>query len=213
MATGSSGDAVPTPERRRYVLDEESLRRLLQALDPDLGRASERYEALRQRLVRVFVWERVADAEALADETLDRVARRMHEGVTLFDVAAYAHRIAELLLLEVRRTAMRRDRAFGDPAYAGASASAASAAEVERRHACLEGCLGQLAPDQRAFILRYYAHEGRARIDVREALAREYGIPISALRNRALRLREKLEVCITGCLGGRDGSTGSDTEG
>jgi DNA-directed RNA polymerase specialized sigma24 family protein len=211
MATGSKGDAVRVPERRRYVLDEDSLRRLLQALDPDPGRASERYEALRQRLVRVFVWEHVADAEALADETLDRVARRMHEGVTLLDVAAYAHRIAELLLLEARRTAIRRDRALGDPAYS-AAASAASAHEIERRHACLEGCLGQLTPDQRGFILRYYAHEGRARIEVRDALAREYGIPLSALRNRALRLREKLEVCITACLGGQDGSAGSDTE-
>jgi DNA-directed RNA polymerase specialized sigma24 family protein len=210
MATGSNDDPAP-PLTRRYVLDAESLRRLLAALDPDPGRASERYEALRQRLVRVFAWEHVADAEALADETLDRVARRMHEGVTLFDVAAYAHRIAELLLLETRRAAIRRDRAFGDPAYS-AAVSAASAQEVERQHACLESCLGQLAPDQRALILRYYAHDGRARIEVREALAREYGIPISALRNRALRLREKLEVCITTCLGRRHGSAGSDTE-
>jgi DNA-directed RNA polymerase specialized sigma24 family protein len=198
------------PPARRDALDAESLRHLLKALDPDEGRASERYEALRQRLVRVFLWEQQPDAEALADETLDRVARRVREGVIVADVPAYAHRVAELLLLETRRTMLRREKALVDRARQPAEPEA-TAADVERQHACLESCLAQLGDEQRELILRYYAHDGRARIEQREALAREYGIPMGALRNRALRLREKLEGCLMSCLSRRDGSGREDT--
>lgn len=194
---------------RRYVLDEQGLRRLLAALDPeDGGRASERYEALRQRLTRVFAWERQPDAEALADEALDRVARRMREGVTLNDVAAYAHRVAELILLESRRAAARRETGLAEHARL---AGPRAAMEVERRHACLEACLNRLEPGQRDLILKYYAHDGRARIEHRDALAREHGLPVTALRNRALRLRDKLEGCITPCLARQDALPQSDT--
>ena len=120
----------------------------------DPARASERYEALRLRLVRVFTWERQADAESLADQAMDRVARRVDEGVELVDVAAYAHRVAELILLEARRAGQRREAALD--AHARLSPPDRSSSAVERRHACLEACLARLQPDQRDLILRYY---------------------------------------------------------
>jgi hypothetical protein len=46
----------------------------------------------------------------------------------------------------------------------------------------------------------YYAGEKRARIERRQRLAAQLGIEINALRNRALRLREKLETCVENCL-------------
>jgi DNA-directed RNA polymerase specialized sigma24 family protein len=194
---------VATPRiPRRDGLDERSLRRLLIALDADPARASERYEALRARLMRVFMWERQIDAEALADEAMDRVARRVDEGVELIDVAAYAHRVAELMLLEARRAGRRREAALDT--HARLSPSDLSSAAVEQRHACLEACLAQLTGEQRDLILRYYSADGRQRIEEREALAHAHGIPLGALRNRALRLREKLEACIMSCLSRRD---------
>jgi DNA-directed RNA polymerase specialized sigma24 family protein len=200
---------TPQPDERPRGLDERSLQRLLAALDRDPARASERYEALRLRLVRVFTWERQADAESLADQAMDRVARRVDEGVELADVAAYAHRVAELILLETRRAAQRRQAALD--AHARLSPPDRSSAAVERRHACLEACLSRLQPDQRDLILRYYTADGRARIEQREALAKAHGIPLGALRNRALRLREKLEACLTACLSRRDPSGWMDT--
>jgi DNA-directed RNA polymerase specialized sigma24 family protein len=203
---------LDSPIPRRYVLDEQSLQRLLDAFDRDPMRASERYEALRQRLVRVFLWERQADAEALADETLDRVARKLGEGVALLDIAAYAHRCAELILLEARRRAHRRDLALEEHARRPAFSSDDSTDAIERRHACLDACLGRLDPEQRDLLLRYYSSDGRARIEQRDALAREYGIPVGALRNRALRLREKLEGWITECLSRQHSLPSSDTK-
>lgn len=200
------GTPPPPP---RHGLDEHSLKRLLTALDPDPVRASERYEELRRRLTRVFAWERQADAEMLADQAIDRVARRVNEGVDVVDVPAYASRVAELILLEARRAGHRREAALD--AHARLTPPDRSSAAVERRHACLEACLAKLEPDQRDLILRYYSADGRARIEQRDALAKSHGIPMGALRNRALRMRDKLEACITACLSRRDSSDVTDT--
>jgi DNA-directed RNA polymerase specialized sigma24 family protein len=208
METGGSV-AIPRTPPRHDGLDERSLRRLLAALDADPTRASERYEALRARLMRVFQWERQVDAEALVDQAMDRVARRVDEGVELIDVAAYAHRVAELILLEARRASRRREAALDT--HARLAPPDLSSAAVEARHACLEACLSELTADQRELILRYYSADGRQRIEERDALAKTLGIPLGALRNRALRLRERLEACITACSSRRDLSGRTDT--
>jgi DNA-directed RNA polymerase specialized sigma24 family protein len=186
------------------VLDQHALRRLLDGLDPDPARASQRYERLRRSLIKVFAWEQHADAEALADETFDRVSRRLAEGTIILDVPAYAQRIAELVHLETRRTARRRDATRLDQARAMAPRTAD--AGVERRHACLERCLDELGAGPRDLVLRYYTHDGRARIEQRDAIAQELGLSAGALRNRMLRLRERLESCVRGCA--RDDQSG-----
>ncbi len=66
--------------------------------------------------------------------------------------------------------------------------------------ACLEGCLAKLGPDQARLILRYYAGSGSAHIVVRREIASELGLEINTLRNRALRIRERLEDCVRRCL-------------
>ena len=65
---------------------------------------------------------------------------------------------------------------------------------------CLNRCLAALAAPSRELILDYYASEGRKRIDARKRMAEALGISESALRNRAQRLRDGLERCITCCL-------------
>jgi DNA-directed RNA polymerase specialized sigma24 family protein len=208
-----SGDTPPSPSSSpsspRFTLDARALRRLLDQLDSDPLRASQRYETLRRSLIKVFAWEQQSDSEALADDVLDRVARRLNEGVAIADVIAYAQRTAELVLMEARRRARRREAL----AEGGAGALLPMIADplVERRHDCLERCLNSLGAEARDLVLRYYAHDGRARIEQRDALAREQGLSVGALRNRMLRLREKLESCVRSCLALRDRSLGDDT--
>jgi DNA-directed RNA polymerase specialized sigma24 family protein len=203
------GDTPSPSPPPRFTLDARALRRLLDSLDSDPLRASQRYETLRRSLIKVFAWEQQSDSEALADDVLDRVARRLNEGVAIADVTAYAQRTAELVLMEARRRTRRREAL----AEGGADALLPVTADrtVERRHACLERCLDSLGADARDLVLRYYAHDGRARITQRDALAREQGLTVGALRNRLLRLREKLESCVHDCLARRDRSLGDDT--
>ena len=84
---------------------------------------------------------------------------------------------------------------------ANSEPAAATTAGIESpRLTCLDRCLESLTPDARALILRYYAHERRAKVADHVALADELGITRQALHNRAQRLRDKLARCLAGCL-------------
>jgi DNA-directed RNA polymerase specialized sigma24 family protein len=65
-----------------------------------------------------------------------------------------------------------------------------------RAWCCFERCLAELPADGRALILEYYAAEGRLKIDGRKRLAAALGLSDTALRNRAQRLRDRLERCV-----------------
>jgi DNA-directed RNA polymerase specialized sigma24 family protein len=70
----------------------------------------------------------------------------------------------------------------------------------ENTHLCLEKCLDKLTANSRRMIERYYAADKQAKIDLRKRIATEFGISLSTLRLRALRIREKLQACIEQCL-------------
>ena len=60
--------------------------------------------------------------------------------------------------------------------------------------------LRALPDDGRALIVEYYRDSGAERIERRKALAARLGLQREALANRAQRLRDKLEQCVTRCL-------------
>src|SRR5262245_11300075 len=66
-------------------LRSDQFEALLAQLGPDREVAGARYEQLRRRLMAVFEYRRCAHAEELADETLDRVARKVREMGDAFD--------------------------------------------------------------------------------------------------------------------------------
>ena len=76
-------DSRPTSPRQRPSMPEplgsEPFEALLLRLGSDRETAGERYLQLRQRLVAVFEYRHCPRPEELADETLDRVARRLQE--------------------------------------------------------------------------------------------------------------------------------------
>jgi DNA-directed RNA polymerase specialized sigma24 family protein len=174
---------------------------LLARLGPDAERAGAAYEHLRRALVGFFAWRGAATPEDCADETLDRLAARVEEGVAVEDVARFARGIARLVLLEHwRRPEARAARLDGGDAWRPPAAGKAEDDEVSD---CLSRCLGELGPESRELILEYYVGEGRNRIERRKRMAEALGVSESALRNRAQRLRDQLERCITACLGDR----------
>src|SRR6266540_5117173 len=68
-------------------------------------------------------------------------------------------------------------------------------------HVCLERCLAELSPVERALITQFYAGT-RAGEDKqnRKALAVQLRIPIEKLRKDAMKIRQRLERCIAACL-------------
>jgi DNA-directed RNA polymerase specialized sigma24 family protein len=170
---------------------------LLAALDSDRARAGERYENIRRKLVKFFTWERAPFPEDCADESINRVARRLAEGAPILDVERYFHGVARMVRKEVSHQRARSDAALENlPSLSSAAADPEQDAAVE----CLEACLQGLDGDSRHLILRYYQGDHRVRIESRKQIAAELHIPLNALRNRALRLRTRLEGCVEECL-------------
>ncbi len=178
-------------------LTPEGFEALLAQLDQDRERAGERYESIRVKLVRLFEWRGCEAPEELTDETINRVARRMAEGVELRsgDPYGYFCGVAHLVFKEVLRRTTRERRAL----EGGGWPPPAPVPEADdRRLRCLRRCLGRLPSKQRDLVLRY--HEGESHIRNRQTLARELGVPLNALRIRVHRVRRKLEDCVQECL-------------
>jgi DNA-directed RNA polymerase specialized sigma24 family protein len=180
---------------------------LLARLGPDAERAGSAYEHLRRALVSFFAWRGAATPEECADETLDRLAARLDEGVAVEDVPRFARGIARLVLLEH----WRRPGARGVPLDELRShpSTAMEAPDDDALPRCLSRCLVELAPDGRDLILEYYGGDGRSRIDRRKRMAGGRGLSEGALRSRAQRLRDQLENCITRCMASPAGDTKS----
>jgi DNA-directed RNA polymerase specialized sigma24 family protein len=167
------------------------------AADGDEGVA---YEALRRRLIRFFDVYVPAEADALADVVLDRVARKIHEGTEVASVLSYTLGVARMVLHEARARAARRRVAEVDPTLLPGEDDG-SAREIEVALGALSACLDAAGGEARGLILEYYGADGASRIALRQRLAAERGISLNALRNRALRLREALEDCVRKRLG------------
>jgi DNA-directed RNA polymerase specialized sigma24 family protein len=176
----------PSPTGRRWELSAEAFEKLLRTLDPDRDRASRRYETLRRKLIDLFTWEHYERPEELADETLNRLAKRLSEGVSVEGSSAdrYAFGIARFLMKEETRSRRSRDLALKEIARLEPHRSRGS----DMLHALTE-CLDALPPDSRKLLEQYYTED-------RTALASSLDISLNALRNRVMRLRERLYNCV-----------------
>lgn len=182
------------------TLTERGLSALLALFDPDPARAAACYEAQRVRLVRFFAWKGVRTPEECADDTIDRVARRLAEGETIrsSEPARYFHGVARNVLREhwarVEREEQHRARWPRD-----VFAQPPEAPDATAR--CLQRCLEALDPETRRLALEYYAGTGSARVASRQAMAARLGLPVATVRVRMHRLRLRLEACASRCLG------------
>lgn len=177
--------------RKLWGLDAGAFDGLLSALHPDRAIASAEYERMRQRLIRFFSIQQARSPEDLADTAFNRIARRIAEGEEIRNAQQYLSGVARLLLLEDRYKRRQEEHAMRMVANAGPDSHA-----DQELPGALEACLETLPPRSRELLERYYSAEGRARIASRQKIADEMGMELNALRNRALRLRERLEECI-----------------
>ena len=182
-------------------LEAAAFEALLARLAPDRAAAAILYEALRARLIRYFRWQRAAAPEDQADDTLNRTARKLNQGEPIESVERYASGVAKLILRESVTRAWRQDNALRQmPAPQPPDLPDPVALQ------CLNRCLAALDTAQRSLIVAYYSKNAGSNIETRKRMAGELGLERNALRNRVLRLRERLEACVRACLdANRDG--------
>lgn len=188
------------PELSRFVFD-----RLLAWLDDGTESHGERYLEMHRRLVSYFDRRNRPAADDLADETLNRVARRLEQdgGIATRPPARYCYVIAKFVLLEDlrrgrRQTCLDETRPVFDR-RAGNADPPEDLARRERRLACLDRCLQELKPEQRALIVDYYRDSRQQKIERRRDLAIRLGVSTNAVAIRACRIRDRLMTCLNGC--------------
>ena len=190
-------------------LTQDAFDALLARLDDDRERAGEKYEHIRHGLITFFECRRSPSPEDLADDTINRVARRLLEGTDIYveNPASYFYGVARNVLKESWESPARASVSTESVPPVKHAADAGRLHELraerdleERRLDCLERCLHGLAPRDRELISGYYQGEMGVKIQNRKSLAGALGIPLNALRIRALRIREKLEGCVERCM-------------
>jgi len=179
-------------------LTSEGFERFLALLAAEREAAGEQYELVRLKLVKYFELRMSANPDDLADETIDRVARRLAGGERIEspEVMRYVYGVARNVLLESWKNEQRQKKS----GYLTAAGDEGDQENAELQLDCFQECLGQISEDSRGLVLRYYQHTGRAKIDDRLALARELTIPANALRIRIHRIKSELQRCIEKCM-------------
>jgi RNA polymerase sigma factor (sigma-70 family) len=189
-------EGVASNKQSDRSLTRESFDKLLTYLDPDREQAGEKYLVIHRKLVKFFEWRGADSPDELADETLNRVARKISQGEAIQDVGSYCGGIARLLFLEHLKERERESTAIEQ---LPPPVQELESDDEEIQMKCFESCMASLPPDNRELIIEYYQDERSAKIERRRRLAERLGMPLNALRIRAHRIRAKLEDCVREC--------------
>ncbi len=186
------------------IITKDSFDALLEWLDPNREEAALQYELIRGGLVRMFVSKGLMDAEFYADETVDRVIKRLPEIRKTYtdQPVKYFHGVARNILREAAR---RREI----PTDVLPECLPREGVVDRDLAACLRKCLRNLTKEKHELIHDYHVYDGHEKIDSHRDMAEELAISIGALRTRAHHVRATLEDCVRKCMNlARNESTG-----
>jgi len=185
--------------RQKWTLTQEAFDRLLLAFGDDRDSGGTKYLEIRTHLTRFFEWRGCPFPEDHADETFNRIAKRVAEGEEIQNPSGYAMGVARLLVLEIIKGRQREQVALNEITSTSSELSA-EPDDAEERIGCLRTCLNELSIENRQLITEYYEGEKGDKIQNRKKLVEKLGIPVNTLRMRALRLRDRLQGCVEECL-------------
>jgi DNA-directed RNA polymerase specialized sigma24 family protein len=189
-----------TPHLKKdWVPNKESFDSLLACLDEDRERAAELYVTIRARLVKYFEWRGCLTQDELADETINRVTRKISEGESIQNLQSYFYGVARMLFMETLKEQEKQRQALDHLLLSVPFVE--DRTETEARIVCFDTCLGSLPEENRHLILEYFEGEGRARIERRKALGEGLKVSLNALRIIVHRIRNELEQCVEKCMG------------
>lgn len=185
-----------------WTPSQDDFERLLNWLDPaDRDRAGEKYELIRQSLIRTFIWRGCHKPEELADETINRVMKKLPVVIETYenDPALYFYGIGRNVLKECYRE-VAAHQPMNESKRLNVSKQSDESEQRERVFGCLDACLEKLTESSRVLVLHYYEVQGMAKVSFRQNLAEEMGLATNALRVRVHRIRTQLQTCVSACL-------------
>ena len=186
--------------RKEFPLSQEDFNNLLKWLSPDREEAGEKYEKIRDGLVRFFRFHRCGDPLALADETINRVANK----VSAFTVnekiktISFFYGFAKKILLEYKSETAGKEIQI-EPGLPLKDKYAFNS-EENLEFDCLEKCLAELPTDERKMVINYYSKDKSAKFEFRKKMAEKMNMRTGTLHTKVHRIRRGLRKCIENCL-------------
>jgi hypothetical protein len=194
------GSENPDDLGDRRKMSAEDFERFLGCLSPDAEEANRRYLRLHKKLVGFFGMKGISDADAAADETIDRAAVISRDGRSIPDMERFCIGIAKNIARERRRREQRESSGFLNFVR---ELSDNSDEQIERIQRILKPCFAQLAFEDQRLLEDYCGVlRGRARAEHRRRLAERLGTTVLGLRMRVTRLRGALAACVKKLTGG-----------
>lgn len=194
-----------TQPKKNWLITSQSFARLLEWIDEGADSDGQKYLEVRQKLVAYFDRKNCPSPDELADETLNRVARRLEEEGKLESEtpAKFCYITARFVFLESLRSQEHKGVSIDEIKAEKIDANDRSEEKIvkEKMLACLEKCVGELNEINRELIVKYYYGAERIKIENRRAMAEKLGVSSNALTVRACRIRDKLEICVRKCAG------------
>lgn len=195
--------------RKDWVVTPEAFEKMLRWLDADLDAAGQKYEKIREKLIKLFKWRNVIPEEEYTDITINRVTRRIDESaeIAVENQYTYFHGTALNVIREYWRGQLKhkhQDLDAVDPLAlsVGDAEDEMEAHEADvfeqRRFGCMRGCINDLPRESRELIVKY--HHGDNKKEARKAMAVKLGLEMNVLRIRVCRIRDGLQGCVTKCV-------------
>ncbi len=177
--------------KKDWELSQEKFDTLLDWLSEDREKAGEKYEEIRNSLVRLFELKGCVDSQTLADETINRFISKIHtlelnnnvKPITIFYGFAK----------NVRLESLRRKESQLEPELYKLTVAENNSNEYLDY---LEECLKKRSPAEKDLILGYYEKDKSEKFEQRRLLAQKLNIAVSAMHTRVHRIRLSLQKCI-----------------
>jgi RNA polymerase sigma factor (sigma-70 family) len=181
---------------KENIITQENFDVLLSWLERNREMAAQKYEKIRQRLIRIFLGRGCYEAEELADETFNRVTRKLPELADNYtgEPTLYFYGVADKIHLEW----LRQQKKVKQLNLLETDDRDKSLVEIE--YECLEKCLGKLPTDQQRLIVAYYKEDKSAKIENRREMAKHLGMTANALQVKTLRIRTQPRECLQNCI-------------
>jgi len=200
QASKKSEEAIPGTPPEKWTPTAASFDKFLAVFSSDRNEAAQRYEIARRKLILYFERRHIIAAGRCADETLDRAMRRIDQGKNVTNVMPYLFEIAYYVVLEEWKAQEKLRIAMSAMSNELRPPPVDTDGEKNARQDCLDRCLEELTPENRALLLRYYEETGHAKIKLHTEMANSLGITLNNLRIRIHRLRAGVEVCVKNCM-------------
>jgi RNA polymerase sigma factor (sigma-70 family) len=184
---------------KKVQIDQSEFDALLNWLSPNREEAGERYESIRSGLIRYFRFKGCSNEEDLADETINRVTKKLpkldlttgNKPITYFYGFA-----SKIFLEELKRN--RKETEF-ETRFQPANPNDLIDVE-ENRFNCLEKCLNKIKSSEKELLTNYYRKDKSEKFDFRKRMAESLGISINTLHVKIHRLRNTVRICLEKCL-------------